>query len=138
MSITIKTLANRKGTASVESSVDKCATSGKTHFLDATQGSINADIKSGCQAGQTVTGPGRVAIGGKDVVIEATASAAGTVALEDSPDGLTWTQVAVFPLTADVPQGFRFAPQVAQYRVKFTASTAGAASRVTVYTQSRT
>ena len=125
--------------------MDKCATPAKTHFRDAIQGSIYADIATDCQAGQAVTGPGRnivngpgvAAYEGKHVVIQADASAAGTLAVEDSPDGLTWTEAAAFPLDADVPQGLRFAPCEDHYRVKFTANADEAASRVTVYTQGR-
>lgn len=109
-----------------------------THFLDATQGTINTDLLQGCPAGQTITGPTRTPTPGKDVVINASASGHGTLVVQDSEDGTSWaTRHTVPVIGGDAVQGSRFAFTSGFYRVQFTASTQAGVSKVGVFSQSR-
>ncbi|MEY8688902.1 MAG: hypothetical protein AB9M53_03360 [Leptothrix sp. (in: b-proteobacteria)] len=139
MPITTRTFTNRRGLSLIESAVDRCPASAPTHFLAPDQGGIVTALLQGCAAGQTITSAAVYQVPVRDVVIEATASGPGVLTIEDSPDGLTsWTAVDSFPLVAHVTKGYRFAPSLTNYRVKFTASNSAPANQVGVFSQSRT
>ena len=136
MTATTKTISNRKGATSTESQAQRSGMGTATHFLNSAEaGTIYTDIQGGCVAGATLTGPQRTRVAG-DLVIEASSTAAGTVTLEDSPDGTTWTACGTFTVLASDSTGFRTTPQAAFYRVKFTAGAIGA-SKVEVFSQAR-
>ena len=110
-----------------------------THFLATQQGGIQEDLLTGCLSGQTITGPTRTPTPGKDVVINFQATGHGTLTVQDSEDGTTWTNRQSFPVVGgDAVQGARFTFASGFYRVQFTASTQAAVSKVGVHSQSRT
>lgn len=109
-----------------------------THFLDASQGGVLEDLAAGCAAGASITGPARTPTAGKDVVVVYSATGPGLLVVQDSEDGSTWIDRQSLQVIGGAePFGARFAFASGQYRVRFTATTAGAVSRVSVFSQSR-
>lgn len=110
----------------------------QTHFLDPSQGAILEDLNTGCAAGASITGPARVPVAGKDVVIVYSSAGPGTLTVQDSEDGSTWNDRQTFQVIAgDEPRGARFVFASGLYRVRFTAPSGFASSRVGVFSQSR-
>lgn len=97
------------------------------------------DLATGCAAGATITGPTRTLTGGHRVIVEGTASAAGTVTIETSSDGgTTWPSTDSGPVLASefVVGSAVTLGGANRYRVKFTCGP-DAASKVAFYSQAR-
>ncbi len=127
-------------------------------FLDPSQGGITEDISGGCPIGHvsrpsmsdpvlgnvyaggaSLTGTARQTVPGKDVVIQGGTDGRGLLAIEDSPDGNTWTRQALFHVNSGKTYGIRFTPLAAPwYRVMYFDDNSQGASKVRFWSQSRT
>lgn len=125
-------------------SQDTTHSSDPSHVLDTSvQGSypVNAEVSGGLAPGATLTGSIRAKVASTDVVVEASASHPCTVTVADSPDAVTFTDRASFPVVGGrVRTGYRFTiTSGTHYRVRATAPAGadGGVSKVEVWSQQR-